>query len=195
MRIGIVITLIGLVLLNAAMWATKPDLQPGLGPDRAKAQAMTTGLEDWVFQRPLGAQVFARSWRGWYSEAYEDQKSPYGVATSKSELSSLMAKGGEIIQARMIKMTAASFGGAVATWLAVAILGWLDRKNPRGRGGMWLAGRLMLILIAVFVIGLAAPVVIAEDAPGLLFSVPLILGLVAAFVLRKKGSPEAQPAA
>jgi hypothetical protein len=191
MRIGIVITLIGLLLLNAAMWATKPDLQPGLRPDRANALAMTTGLENWAFQRPLGAQVFARSWRVWYSEAYEDNKSPYRTATSKSELSGLMAKGGEIIQARMIKMTAASFGGAIASWLAVAILSWLDRKNPRGRGGMWLAGRLMLILIAVFVVGLAAPAVIAEDAPGLLFSLPLILGLAAAFALRKKGSPAA----
>lgn len=193
MRVGILITFLGVVLINLAMWTTKPDLDAGFFPDRAKAEAMTTGLENWWCRRPLGAQVYALSWRKWYGEAYEGQKPDLGGGTSSSELVHLMGIGCQDIQHRMVAITVATFGGALVSWGVVVFFAWLNKKKVTGRGTTWLVGRLMLLLSALFLASIAAPIVITQDGPGLVFSAPLVIGLVAALVFRKKGEAPRTP--
>ena len=65
--------------------------------------------------------------------------------------------GGTDIQKKVALMSVATFGGGAIVWGIVAFLGWLNRKNPTGRGMNWLVGRLLLLMLALFAAGIAAP--------------------------------------
>ncbi|MGZ3422456.1 MAG: hypothetical protein ACXVEE_31620 [Polyangiales bacterium] len=185
--VGFLVSLVLALAIVAAMWALKPTFS--ISATRDSLAKASEQLEQYPFTPLIGElRVYSLSWKKWVSEVDDElaaakKTGDHPLRSKVDENAPVFRKGAEGITERLALVSAATIGGPLLFWLAVLLMA---KVFPKVEGSRYLAGRFVLIVGAVGLAGVVAPVIVCEGATGLVFALPTVIGAITGWALRPK---------
>lgn len=192
--LGFIVSTVLSFVLVAAMFALKPDIK--IKETRDSLATASDELASYPFTPLISdLRVFSGSWKTWVDEidtAFRKKKRGEYYGDPQKQVdghADIFRKGRDKIDAKLVTMSISIVAGPLIFWLAL-LLG--VKLFPKVEHLRYVAGRVALLAFAGVLLGIALPVIVAEDITGLPFSIPTIVGGIVGWVTVRKSA--AQPA-